>query len=277
MKIVLFIILGFLFIGSSEKFTDETLVNIKGLDLFMCHDIFGTEGRRLTMAFSETQRYRKEYRLELNHEIVGNKIIISVVNKTDITDYEDTTCPDELYRPHGYIYIPDSLLSNKKYTLIIKTANFKIKSKLIVKDDLIELKIPKNQYFSCPINKIYPEPRNLLFGYVYYYGQRDNEVITKFFEEFEKLGLIKTTVPNYPYKYLTVDESGRPINEFSPDGGNSIGFLYKMDIKFRDAVKFMEKWYWKYYPTIQFSFYCSNGDQALTTQNAGINTFYTDD
>lgn len=276
MKIAALILIVFLFHGVSWSNPDKTLADVKGIDLYMCYDIFGNEGRRLTMDFSETQRFEQKYKLEIVYEIVGSKIIISVVDKTVKFD-KYVYYPKELNRSYGIIYLPDSILSNKKYTLILKTANFEVKSKLLINDDVIELKVPKNKYFSCRINKVYPEPKNLIFGSIVFYGNKDNKVITTFFEKFEKLGLTKKTLPNYRYKYLTVDDSGRPINKFYPNGENVLSFLYEMDTNFREIAKFIDEWYLKYYPSIIFFVYCSNGDQALGYDKDGVHTFFTDE
>lgn len=276
MKLLTFIFICFLFLNCNHGYSDDNLAEVKGLSLYMCHDVFGEDGRRLTMAFSETQQFEKLYKLELQYKIVDKKIIISVIDKTEIKN-RNNGFHDNLHTPRGHMFIPDSLLLKGNYSLEIRTANFQVKSKLKVTNDVIELKIPNNKYFSCRINKVYPIPKDLLFGSVIFYGEKDNKVIAKFFEEFEKLGVTKTTLPNYPYKHLTVDDSGRPIGKFYPDGQNVLRFLYKMDTDFREAAKFMKKWYWKYHPSIYFGFYSSNGDQALALDKDGINTFFSDE
>lgn len=276
MKLLTFIFICFLFLECNHSYSDDNLADVKGLSLYMCHDVFGEDGRRLTMAFRETQQFEKLYKLELNYKIIGEKIIISFIDKVEVEN-RNKNFHDNLYTPRGHMFIPDSLLTKGKYSLIIETAKFRKKSRLIVTKGLIELKVPKNKHFSCPINKVYPIPRDLLFGSVIFYGKKENKVIDRFFEEFEKLKFTKVVLPNYPYKHLTVDDSGRPIDEFSPNGQNVLRFLYKMDTDFKEAAKFMEKWYWKYHPSIYFGFYSSNGDQALALDKNGINTFFSDE
>ncbi len=54
----------------------------------------------------------------------------------------------------------------------------------------------------------------------------NSKKVANYFEELEQVGLTKVTIPNYPYRHLNVDDSGRPVDKYGSDGKNHLKFLY---------------------------------------------------
>ena len=277
-------ILGLLFIGllvsgfKNAKADVKTLASVEGLNLYMDHQVFGESGRVLRFEFYETKQFETRFKLVFEYDIEGTEIIVSLVDKFDVEKDQKIKVYDAFERlktPIGRLSFPDELLPENTYTLILNTLDFEVRSELIIGTDKITLNIPENNHFTCPKNIVYPIPRDLLFGSVCFYGDRDNKCVAKFFEELEALGFEKTEVPNYPYMHLSVGDDGRPVDKHWPNNQHCLSFLYKMDNNFRKAAKLAKEWYQKKYH-ISFSLYSSNGDQAILNETNGVVTSYAD-
>lgn len=277
LKILGLILIGFLFSGfENNKVTKRTLASVEGLSLYMDHDIFGGSYRKLRFEFYGTKQFENKFKLVFDYEIIDDKIIIRLIDKINVEKNQKNIVNysfEKLKTPIGRLSFADELLPQRTYSLILKTLNFEIKSELIVENDKIVLNIPDNNYVTCSNNVVYPIPKDLLFGSVCFYGNADNKCIAKFFKEMEDLGLKKASVPNYPYMHLTVDDTGRPIDEHWPNNQHCLKFLYKMDDNFRKVTRLAKRWFRKNYQ-INFSMFSSNGDQAILTEGKGIATTY---
>nr|WP_319510500.1 hypothetical protein [uncultured Draconibacterium sp.] len=274
------ILFALLILSFKNGITNDTVVSVDGLTLYMQHDVFGEGGRRLSLEFSETKQFKTSYSLVFQYKITNDTITIRLLDKVDTEKNKKIKVTygmpgSSLKTPRGRLALPDNLLSGKDYYFIIETANFKVESKLTIDNDKIVLDIPENKYFSCKKNIVYPIPKNLVFGSVIFYGDKDNECVAKFFKEFEAIGMTNVQVPNYPYNHLSVNDNGKPENQYSPNGQNNIRFLYKMDTSFRKAARLTKKWYRKKL-NIDYHIYSSNGDQALLDKFNGIVTTYAD-
>lgn len=258
----------------------DTLASVEGLNLFLQHDVFWEGKRSLCLEFSETKQYKSNYSLVFRYQIINDTIIIRLIDKIDTTKKKRIKVSYGMHNsslniPRGRLAIPDNLLSEIYYYIIVKTADFEVESKLTVGNDKIVLDIPENKYFSCEKNIVYPIPKDLVFGSVIFYGDKENECVAKFFKEFEAVGLTNVKIPNYPYNHLLVNENGRRVNEYLPNGQNNIKFLYKMDTSFRKVARLAKKWYRKKL-NIDYYIYSSNGDQALMDKFNGIVTTFAD-
>lgn len=263
-----------------EVAAKDILASVEGLNLYLQHDVFWEGKRSLCLEFSETKQYKTNYSLVFQYQITNDTIIIRLIDKIDTEKNKRIKVVygmsgSSLNMPRGRLAIPDNLLSEINYYIIIKTADFEVESRLNIGNDKIVLDIPENKYFACEKNIVYPIPKDLVFGSVIFYGDKENECVAKFFKEFEAVGLKNVTIPNYPYNHLSVNDNGRPENEYSPNGQNNIKFLYKMDMKFRKAARLAKKWYRKKL-NIDYYIYSSNGDQALLDRFNGIVTTYAD-
>lgn len=262
---------------TKDKTNIKPLASVEGLSLYMDHEVFSENGRELRFVFYETKQYETRFKLIFEYEIIKNDIVISLVDKIDTQKNKKIIVINDfghLNTPTGTLCIPDNLLFRDNYSLILKTSDHVIKSELVVSNEKIVLNIPTNNYFSCRINKVYPIPKNLLFGSIIFSGKENIKYANDFFAQLEAIGFIKTKVPNYPYRHLTVDRSGIPKDEnWSPDYHN-LRFLYKMDGNFKKAVDLakekFEKFNWDIY------LYSSNGDQAVLNKISGITVDYAD-
>jgi hypothetical protein len=160
----------------------------------------------------------------------------------------------------GGFSIPDSVLSEGAYKMSLKTPNFQADSELIVSENKYTLIILPNEYFSSSIKEVYPIPKNLLFGSVVYSGDENTKSATDFFDDLLILGLTETTVPNYPYRYLSVDEDGKAISSHWPPANHALGFLYAMHKNFDVIVNLAKEHTNK--ANIKIYLYSSNGDEA---------------
>ena len=264
-----------LFGCEKDSYKHETPPSIDGLSLYWDHEVFGTEGRRTRFEFYGTNQFVDSYDLIFKYSINQNNISISLVDEVD-----KGKCPkiepgwgnDSLCTPRGRMYIPDSLLSKGTYNLILKTPNFETTSELIISNDSISLNIPSNEHFSCSIHAIYPIPLNLLFGYIVYSGAQNIETANMFLNDLLTLGLTKTNVPYYPYRYLPVDKDGTLADSSWPPDNYSIGLLYTLNHNFKDVVNLAKEYFDR--ANINISLYSSNGDQALLSKIDGITIVY---
>lgn len=277
-KLVGLFLIGLLICGFiKDKTNNKPLVSVEGLSLYIDHEVFSENGRELRFQFYETKQFENRFKLIFEYEIIGNDIVISLVDKIDTEKNQNVHVVNDfgsLNTPTGTLSITDKQLSSSIYSLILKTSDHVIKSELLVSDEKIVLNIPPNNYFSCPKNIVYPIPKNLIFGSVQFSGQENIKYANDFFAQLESIGFIKTKVPNYPYRHLTVDNSGIQKDEHWPPDYHNIRFLYKMDGNFKKAVELakekFEKFNWDIY------LYSSNGDQAILSKSFGITIDYAD-
>jgi hypothetical protein len=249
MKLTVSILLSiFLIILGCDKVPnkDGALAKLDGLTLYWDHDVFDKQGRVLRFEFYGTKDFENSYELVFNYSINQRDILISLVDEID-----NGKCPrypspfgiDTLCTPRGRINIPDSLISSGTYTLTLKTPNFEVASKLVVEKDSIVLNIPSNNHFSCSIHAVYPIPLNLLFGGIVYSGAQNTNDAKMFINDLVSLGLTKTNVPDYPYRYLSVDKNGNVDDTSWPPDNYSLGLLYTFNNNFKDIFKLAKDYF----------------------------------
>jgi hypothetical protein len=271
-KQILILILGLLVFGcKNEDLKIDSDDRVEGLALYWDHEVFGEGGRRLRFEFYETREFENSFELVFYYKIEGKEIIITLVDKLNNGKCQRFPTPngiDSLCTPKGRIFIPDNLLGDDNYSIILKTYDFEIKSNLIVDDEKFMLEIPSNEKFSSSITTVYPIPENLLFGGVVFSGIENTQKANDFFEELEAIGFEKTSVPNFPYRHLRVGDNGKPIDEHWEPDKHSLSLLHKMENNFEKAFELAKVHFNK--TNLNIYLYSSNGDQARLSKNEGI-------
>lgn len=278
-KTIVLILAILLTIFSCENDEGLSIPTINGLSLYWDHEVFGDEGRRLRFEGSATNEFDNDYDLEFNTWVVGKSIIVRLNQSIDKGKCQFFPMPvvgnDDPNKcsASGEFYLSDKELNNGVYSLKIIMPSFEVTSELTLTDEKVTLKIPTNKFLETSIENVYPIPPNLLFGSLVYQDSSDTDDAEIFLDYLTELGLSQTTVPDYPYRHLTVDENGLlPISHWEPDN-HSIGFLYKMnntDFKtiFEESKKYFNQ------TNLNMYLYTSNGDQAFMSKTEGITVVY---
>lgn len=278
MKLISPILLAFILtIPGCDKLPDShgPLAELEGLSLYWDHEVFDTQGRVYRFEFYGTKKFENSYDLVFNYTINQRDILITLVDEIDNGECPKYPSPfgiDALCTPRGRIIIPESLISNGSYKVTIKTPNFEINSELIVWKDSTTLTIAPNEPLSCEIHAVYPIPLNLLFGGVVYSGTQNADDAEMFINDLLSLGITKTNVPDYPYRYLSVNKDGNAGDSYWPPDNYSIGLLYAFDKNFKDVFNLAENHFNK--SNINIYLYSSNGDQALLNKIDGVRVVY---
>lgn len=237
----------------------EVIANSEGLSLYWDHEV-GNKQRNLRFEFYGRTESENLYQLVFDYSINKRDILIELISKVD-----RGKCP--LFPPNGKdaictkggFSIPDSVLLEGVYKLSLKTPDFKVDAELVVSQNKYTLIILPNEYFSSSIKEVYP-PKNLLFGSVVYSGDEKTKFAMDFFNDLLIVGLKETTVPNYPYRYLSVDKDGKAISSHWPPANHALGFLYTMDNNFEEIVNLATEHAHK--ANINIYLYSSDGDEA---------------
>lgn len=266
-------------IFSCENDDRLSIPTINGLSLYWDHEVFGDEGRRLRFEGSTTDEFDNNYELEFNTSVEDKSITVRLTKSIDkgkcqffpmpvVGDDDPNKCNSS-----GDFYLSDKELDNGVYSLKIIMPSFEVTSELTVTDEKVTLKIPTNNFLKSSIENVYPIPPNLLFGSLVYQGSSNTIDAEIFLDNLSKLGLIQTTVPDYPYRHLTVDENGnRPVSHWEPDN-HSIGFLYKMNnTGFKTIFEESKKYFNQ--TNLNIYLYTSNGDQGFMSKTEGITVVY---
>jgi hypothetical protein len=272
-KYLLTIILGLTILGcNKEEFQINPNVRVQGLSLYWDHEVFGEEGRRLRFEFYENKPFENTFDLVFKYKIKDNEIIVVLVDKVNKGKCPQFPGWSDLCTPKGGFSIPDKLLTEKNYTLTLKTFDFEIKSNLLIDDEKYTLAIPSNVNFSSSIKYVYPIPKNLLFGSVVFTGNTNMEAAKAYFEDLKKLGLTEATIPNLPYRNLNVGEDGKTVNEQWDPDNYKMGLLFNMEIDFKRVFELSKEHFNK--TNLNIFLFSSKGDQARLSKNEGITVVY---
>jgi len=275
---ILVLLLGLIIFGcEKEEFKIDSGDKVQGLTLYWDHEVFGEGGRELRFEFYETMEFENSFELVFDYKIEEKEIIISLVDKLNNGKCGKFPTPngiDSLCRPKGNVNIPDNLLIEDNYSIILKTYDFEIKSNLIIDDEKFILEIPSNEKFSSSITAVYPIPENLLFGSVVFSGIENTQKANDFFEELEAIGFNKTSVPNFPYRHLRVDDNGKPFDRHWEPDKHSLSFLNKMGSNFENAFELAKVHFNK--TNLNIYLYSSYGDEARLSKNDGITVRYAE-
>lgn len=258
---------------STPDITPQKLESAGGFGLYWDHEIFTAQGRCVRFSFEDIKRSDHHYSLKFDYTIKGRELLIQLVSKTDEGKcFQYPGEIDTLCSSTGLLLIPDSVLQAGTYTMTLRTSNFEVKSTLLVSDEKITLTIPENDYFKCHIKDVYPEPANILMAMVVYSGSENSASAASFFNDLKALGLTERKLPNYPYRHISVDDNGNPLNsDWTPDN-HSRSFNYTMTRSFKDIVDLAQQDFLKY--NIDIFIYSTNGDEARFTKTSGIRVHY---
>jgi hypothetical protein len=268
-------------IFSCHEDENESIQAINGLSLYWDHEVFGEEGRRLRFEVTTTNEFDNDYELEFSTSVIDESITVVLIKSIDKGKCQYFPMPvtgdDDPYKCNasGTFYLADTEIDNGVYSLKIIMPAFEVTSELTVTDEKVTLEIPANKFLNSTIDNVYPIPQNLLFGNIGYEGSDNTNDAVNFLDYLTDLGLIQTTLPNYPYRYLTVDENGHPpVSHWEPDN-HSIGFLYKLnttDVKtiFEASTQYFNQ------HNVNIYLYTSNGDEGLMNKSEGITLVYSE-
>lgn len=266
-------------IFSCDNDDSLSIPTINGLSLYWDHEVFGDEGRRLRFEATTTDEFDNDYELEFSPSVVDKSITVRLTKSVDKGKCQYFPMPvvgdDDPNKCHssGDFYLLDKELDNGLYSLKIILPTFEVTSKLTLTDERVTLEIPTNNFLNSTIENVYPIPANLLFGTIVYQGSSNTNDAENFLNYLTDLGLNQTTVPNYPYRHLTVDENGqRPISHWEPDN-HSIGFLYKMNKTDFKTIFEKSKEYFNQ-KNLNIYLYTSYGDQGFMSKSEGITVVY---
>lgn len=270
----------FLIFGISGCENDDLLSipNIDGLSLYWDHEVFGNEGRRLRFEFYGTNELENEYELVFNYTFDKQSIKVRLVKSIDNGKCQyfpmPSFGPDDPLKCNasGGFFIPDEHLKNGSYAFDLITPFFEVSSEMIITNEHITLNIPPNDNFHSSISKVYPIPKDILYGSVVYYGSENNKDADDFFKDLSNLGLSDTMLPDYPYRHLDVDEDGKAIERHWEPDSHSIGFIYKLNQNFEIIFEKAKEHFNK--SNLNIYLRTSNGDQALMNQHDGITIVY---
>lgn len=278
-KIASISILLTLAIFSCEKHDEISMVMIDGFSLYWDHEVFGEEGRRLRFQVTTTDEYDNDYELVFDTDIDNKSITARLVKNIDegrcqyypmplIGNHDPNKCSAS-----GGFYLADKELVNGIYSFKIVAPSFEVTSELTLAGEQVTLEVPANNHLTSSIKYVYPIPKKLLFGSIFYQGSDNANDAEEFFNELTNLGLAETTVPNYPYRYLSVDENGQPPDSHWEPDYHSIGFLYKMnDIDFKTIFEASKKYFDQTNLDIYLS--TSNGDEGMMSKTGGVTVVY---
>lgn len=264
---------------SCKKDDHVSVPRIEGLSLYWDHEVFGDPGRRLRFEAYTTNRFDNDYDLEFNTSIENKSITVRFLKSLDKGKCPFFPMPTVGEDPRkcnaaGGFYLLDKELENGIYSLNIITPSFETASKLIVTDEKVTLEIPENEYLESYIKDVYPIPENLLFGGLTYYGSENTDDANKFLTSLKNLGLTETTVPNYKYRHLYVNESGRPVDTHWEPDNHTISFLYDMNnIRFQEIFEEAKKYFDQ--TNLNINLYTSNGDEGHLSKLSGITVVYS--
>ncbi len=247
---------------------DNDTIILESLDefsLYWEHEVFGEEGRRLEFEFTAKIRFENSYDLKFNTYTDSKTITIvldDLINEGKCPKFPTDHGIDSLCCPRGGTYILESALSKGTYDFKFITHNFLLLSQLIVDEEVITLQVPENPYLDSYIHKVYPIPKDILWGGVGYRGIDNEKFATKFIEDLISIGLEKTNLPNYPYGYIRVDSTGNPYDDYTPPDRYYKALLFRMNNNFKDIYNLADQHHKQANEEISISVFTGNGEQA---------------
>jgi hypothetical protein len=247
----------------------DSLISISGLSLYWDHEVFGPKGRQIRFEFYDIVEHQFDYELDFRY-ILDNGILsiylVDRLNHGKCVVYPSIFGLDTMCMSRGGFSISDTLFENGYYKFNLLTKDFKVFCDFNVSDTSYQLVIPDNDNFKSSIEHVYPIPKDIIFGSIIFSGIDNNEQANKLNEDFMALGLLETSLPNYPYRHLRVNDNGTPIDETWLSNNNSIGLLYKSNgTSFKQIVETANNSYVNYHLNIYL--FSGLGDQARFDQN----------
>lgn len=262
-----------------EKEDIQSIPKIEGLSLYWDHEVFGEEGRRLRFEMTTTNEYNNDYEFEFNTSIKDKTITARLeksINNGNCQYFPMPSLDDDdpnKCNANGSFYLLDKELNMDNYSLKIITPTFEVTSELNITDEKVMLDIPINKHLKSSIKEVYPIPKNLLFGSIIYQGSNNTSDAEEFLNYLTSLGLFKTTVPNYPYRHLNVEENGYPATSTWEPDNHSIKFLYNLNNVDFNTIFEKSKEYFNQ-TNLNIYLYTSFGDQSIMSKTDGITVVF---
>ena len=257
---------------------DLSVPAITGLTLYWDHEIFGDEGRRFRFEVTTTNGFGTDYELEFSKSIEDKSITVRLVNSIDngrcpYFPSPGVTAGLQTCTASGSFYLSDEELDNGVYSLTIILPNFDVTSELTVTDELATLDVPDNNFLSSSTENVYPIPPDLVYGSIVYQDSSNANDAEDFLDHLTGLGLIQTTVPDYRYRHMDVDENGYPPEQHWDPDRHLIGFLYQMNsVEFKTIFEASKDYFFQ--SNLDLYIYSSNGDQGRMSKSEGITVVY---
>lgn len=269
----LMILLSVILVLSSCKKEEVVLKNIDSLTAYWRFNVFGENGRGISLEFYNTETRKREYELNFNWYVSNQDIVIELIGLEDKGECPEFPNTDGKCISKGQIFIPEQLLPLGDYNLVLKTQKFEVQSMFSFDSAKYTLLIPPNEHFSSSIIEVYPMPKNILHGSIVYTGDGNNKFVRDFIDELNDAGFSNTIVPHFDKIPMSnVDSNGVPKEENWPPDKYSLGFVCSMNNNFRGAYDIAAKYFNAY--DINIYMFSSNGDQARLDKVEGITTVF---
>jgi len=260
-KLIVLVLIA-LSICSCHKEQEGSIDSVNGLSIYWHHVGISYEGRYLLFVFYEIDSYINDYELIFSRTINDDEIVIKLEDKEllgECKQYPGWEDPD-LCTPSGGFRLYEQDINKLPIKLTVQTPNFSTTAILDFSDVKYTLDVQEQDYLSCNITEVYPIPPNILYGYVSFRGEENRIHAENFFNDMEELGFEETSVPNYPYRYLSVSDNGIPEDYTSPPDNYGLGFMYTYQNNFNQAYELAEQYYNS--TSIHIDLFGSNGHEA---------------
>lgn len=185
-----------LFLTACNDQDDFSIPELQGLSLYWDHEVFGDEGRRFRFSFMAQNQFDEQHTLifepSVKDRVITFKMVRSI-NQGECPKFPMPTLPPNdpsRCDAEGRAFIAENQLPPGSYSLHVVTPFFRETAELTVGREVVELNIPPNPHFYTSIPKVYPLPKDLLFGSVVDSGDEKLETGRSFIKELENLGLV---------------------------------------------------------------------------------------
>lgn len=267
-----------LLFGACNDLNDFSIPELENLSLYWDHQVFGNEGRRYRFSFMAQNQFDDQHQLIFEPSVEGTVITFNMVrsiNQGECPKFPMPVLPPN--DPHrcsaeGRTFIQENQLPPGDYTVRVITPFFRETAELRVGQESAELSIKPNPYFKSAIEKVYPLPKDLLFGSVVDSGDEKLELGRAFIRELENLGLTQATLPPSPYRHLMLDDNDQAPEKFWDSGEFSLGIAYNLHVDFEKVVEVATRYFEQ--SALNISVYTSNGDEGFFRPQTGINVIY---
>jgi len=254
----------------------DSLISISGLSLYWKHFVFGDEGRRIIFEFYDIKEKNYDYELVFHYTIDKNTInvyLIDTLNHGKCAAFPSPYGLDTMCISKGGFYISDTILINDHYKFELITKDFVVHCDFNITDSSYQLIIPDNNNFTCSIENVFPIPKDIVYGSIVFNGNNNMDDANKLKEEYKKLGLQNTTLPDYPNRHFFLNEDGTPIDKTWPPDKYSLGLVYKSNgISFKKIAELTKD----VFTDSELNIYLASGmgDEARFSQTQGIFIVY---
>lgn len=271
-KMFFLIFIGFLLSNCSKE--ESEIAKINKISSWWNFSYLSNQGRGLHFSFYDDVKRANEFDLIFEWSIMGQNIIVELVNLKDkgpcpVFPSPDPN-PDKRCTSDGSIFIPEDKIPPGDYNFIIKSEALNVVSRLNFDGIKYTFIIPDTNLFSVHKKEIYPMPKNILMGSVVYEGEENTQIAKDFINELNSLGFANTIVPNFDkIPLFGVDSLGIPKSEHWQDIHFSRNFVCTMSDNFKMAFDLGLKYYHAN-PKINIYLSSSHDELARLSQLDGV-------